>query len=93
VSRLTFVRLACIGSVRLVTSGRRPRRWHSCRTTWWPNYHGHVFVPAVSHRENLYVHVFPRYADDELYASEPYPEFVTAEQFGPGPQVGYLANR
>lgn len=28
---------------------------------------------------HYHVHVFPRY-DDELYASAPYPQFVTAEQ-------------
>jgi histidine triad (HIT) family protein len=32
---------------------------------------------------HYHVHVFPRYADDELYASRPYPEFVTAEQRQP----------
>jgi histidine triad (HIT) family protein len=32
---------------------------------------------------HYHVHVFPRYAGDELYASKPYPEFVTAEQRQP----------
>lgn len=32
---------------------------------------------------HYHVHVFPRYAGDELYASRPYPEFVTAEQRQP----------
>jgi histidine triad (HIT) family protein len=30
-----------------------------------------------------HVHVFPRYAGDELYSSRPYPELVTAEQRQP----------
>lgn len=29
---------------------------------------------------HYHVHVFPRYAGDELYTSRPYPEFVTPEQ-------------
>jgi histidine triad (HIT) family protein len=32
---------------------------------------------------HYHVHVFPRYAGDQLYASEPYPDFVTAEQRRP----------
>lgn len=32
---------------------------------------------------HYHVHVFPRYAGDDLYASSPYPEFVTAEQRWP----------
>jgi histidine triad (HIT) family protein len=32
---------------------------------------------------HYHVHVFPRYAGDQLYASAPYPEFVTAEQRQP----------
>ena len=32
---------------------------------------------------HYHVHVFPRYVDDELYTSKPYPEFVTAEQRQP----------
>jgi histidine triad (HIT) family protein len=32
---------------------------------------------------HYHVHVFPRYAGDDLYASLPYPEFVTAEQRRP----------
>jgi len=32
---------------------------------------------------HYHVHVFPRYAGDELYTSRPYPEFVTAEQRQP----------
>jgi histidine triad (HIT) family protein len=30
-----------------------------------------------------HVHVFPRYAGDDLYASQPYPEFVSAAQRRP----------
>ena len=32
---------------------------------------------------HYHVHVFPRYADDGLYAARPYPEFVTAGQRWP----------
>lgn len=32
---------------------------------------------------HYHVHVYPRYADDQLYTSTPYPEFVTAEQRRP----------
>jgi len=32
---------------------------------------------------HYHVHVFPRYAGDDLYGSQPYPEFVTAEQRRP----------
>jgi histidine triad (HIT) family protein len=32
---------------------------------------------------HYHVHVFPRYVGDALYASRPYPEFVTAEQRRP----------
>jgi histidine triad (HIT) family protein len=32
---------------------------------------------------HYHVHVFPRYTGDQLYASEPYPEFVRAEQRKP----------
>jgi histidine triad (HIT) family protein len=32
---------------------------------------------------HYHVHVFPRYAGDQLYASRPYPEFVTADQRRP----------
>jgi histidine triad (HIT) family protein len=32
---------------------------------------------------HYHVHVFPRYADDQLHTSTPYPEFVTAEQRQP----------
>jgi histidine triad (HIT) family protein len=32
---------------------------------------------------HYHVHVFPRYAGDDLYVSRPYPEFVTVEQRRP----------
>jgi histidine triad (HIT) family protein len=32
---------------------------------------------------HYHVHVFPRYPDDNLYGSEPYPEFVSAERRRP----------
>jgi histidine triad (HIT) family protein len=32
---------------------------------------------------HYHVHVFPRYGGDDLYASRPYPDFVTAEQRWP----------
>lgn len=32
---------------------------------------------------HYHVHVFPRYDDDQLYGSKPYPDFVTAEQRRP----------
>jgi len=32
---------------------------------------------------HYHVHVFPRYPGDQLYASAPLPDFVTAEQRGP----------
>jgi histidine triad (HIT) family protein len=32
---------------------------------------------------HYHVHVFPRYADDHLYTSKPYREFVTADQRRP----------
>jgi histidine triad (HIT) family protein len=32
---------------------------------------------------HYHVHVFPRYDGDDLYASKPYPKFVTAEQRRP----------
>jgi histidine triad (HIT) family protein len=32
---------------------------------------------------HYHVHVFPRYADDGLYGSKPYPEFVTVDERRP----------
>jgi histidine triad (HIT) family protein len=42
---------------------------------------------------HYHVHVFPRYQGDELYASRPYPQFVTREQRQPYAERlrGYLA--
>jgi histidine triad (HIT) family protein len=54
-------------------------------------YHGCQGVSTRQHNEpagnqdawHYHVHVFPRYAGDQLYASRPYPEFVTADQRRP----------
>jgi len=35
------------------------------------------------HAWHYHVHVFPRYPGDQLYASAPLPDFVTAEQRRP----------
>jgi histidine triad (HIT) family protein len=43
---------------------------------------------------HYHVHVFPRYAGDQLYGSKPYPAFVTAEQRRPYAERlrGYFAS-
>ncbi|TDU91639.1 histidine triad (HIT) family protein [Kribbella voronezhensis] len=65
---------------------------------WWPNNHGHVLVAPRTHHENLYdlpaadgyqdawhlhVHVFPRYADDNLYNTRPLATPATPNERAP----------